>query len=527
MTRAFELPGRSAVYATGGAAATSHPLATTAAVKILHDGGNAVDAAIAAVAVQCVVEPAMTGIGGDCFVIVGQADGTLHGLNGSGRAAAGAQLGWYLDQGIAEIASTSAHSITVPGAVKAWETLHQKFGSMDFARLFADAIHFAENGYGVGPKVGSDWLGLEEKLSLDEGASKIFLKAGKAPKVGDVMRNPGLATSLKRIAMEGADALYSGEIAAEISATVKAKGGFLEESDLAAVSADWVDLISTEYHGYHLHEIPPNGQGITALVLLNLLNALQNGETFGSPERAHLELECARMAYAMRDAEVADPAHMTQTVATLLSEAYTQALAEQFDVRRRNDALRVPPGPHSDTVYLTVVDRDLLSVSFINSLYEGFGSGITTASSGIALQNRGACFVVEAGHPNAIGPGKRPMHTIIPAMVTQNGRVTHSFGVMGGQYQPMGQAHVLTNMIDFGLDPQEALDDSRFFWNESGDIEVESGVSQLVFDGLKARGHPVLRGGIHGGGQVIAIDHERGVLCAGSDPRKDGHAAGL
>lgn len=527
MTRAFELPGRSAVYATGGAAATSHPLSTTSAIKILHDGGNAVDAAIAAVAVQCVVEPAMTGIGGDCFVIVGEADGKLHGLNGSGRSARGAELSWYLDQGMQEIAGTSAHSITVPGAVKAWETLHQKFGSMDFARLFADAIHYAENGYGVGTKVGSDWLGLSDKLKLDEGAAKIFLKNGNAPMAGDIMYNPGLAASMKRIAREGASAFYTGEIAAEISTTVKAKGGFLEESDLADVTADWVDLISTEYHGYHLHEIPPNGQGITALVLLNLINELQNTEPLGSPERAHLELECARMAYAMRDADVADEAHMVQAVERILSSDYTQMLSKQFSAEKRNPDIQVPNGPNSDTVYLSVVDRDLLSVSFINSLFEGFGSGIATPKSGIALQNRGACFVVEDGHPNAIGSAKRPMHTIIPGMVTQNGRVSHSFGVMGGQYQPAGQAYVLTNMIDFGMDPQEALDASRIFWNDAGDIEVETGVSQQVYDGLKLRGHPVVRGGVHGGGQIISIDHERGVLCAGSDPRKDGHAAGL
>ena len=410
MTRAFELPGRSPVHATNGAAATSHPLATTSALRVLQEGGNAIDAAISAVAVQCVVEPAMTGIGGDCFVIVGEADGTLHGLNGSGKSAAAAELSWYLENGFAEISETSAHSITAPGAVRAWETLHRKFGSMDFARLFADAIHYAEQGYAVASRVGNDWLANEEKLRQDEAAAGLFLKGGKAPRVGDTMHNPNLANTLRQIAQEGADVFYQGEIAAEIASAVQAKGGFLTEEDLFGVQADWVDLIATDYKGYRLHEVPPNGQGITALVLLNLLKMIGKENAAGSPELAHLELECGRMAYAMRDAEVADESQMRSTVEHLLSQSYTSELASQFDWNKRNQDIVLPKGPNSDTVYLTVVDRDLTAVSFINSLFAGFGSRIATQNSGIALQNRGACFVVEENHPNAVGPSKRPMH---------------------------------------------------------------------------------------------------------------------
>jgi len=528
MQRQFDSPGRSAVYAAECAVATSHPLATATALNILREGGNAVDAAIAASATLCVVEPHMTGIGGDCFAIVCEPDGSLHGLNGSGRSSAGASLEWYLEQGHQEVPAESAHSVTVPGAVNAWETLHQKFGQTDFVRLFADAIRYGEEGFAVAPRVAGDWTELTEKLAGNPGAARHMLRDGAAPGVGEVWRFPALAAVLRRIALEGSKAFYHGEIAREISETVRSLGGFLTEEDLAGVAADWVMPIHTQYNDHTLHEIPPNGQGLTALVLANLIEQIGVPENPEAPERAHLEMECGRIAYAARDAYIADPAHMNVTVEALLSKQHTQALAKLYDPQKRNSTIGLPDPAGSDTIYLSVVDRDQRAVSFINSVYSGFGSGIVTPDTGIALQNRGDGFNLTAGHANAIGPAKRPMHTIIPAMVTKNGKPVYSYGVMGAAYQPMGHVHVLSNMLDYGMDPQQALDDPRIFWDGTGSVlALEAGVPAKTAAYLEAKGHVCQRGGLHGGGQVIHINHATGTLCAGSDPRKDGHAAGF
>ncbi|MEM7214912.1 MAG: gamma-glutamyltransferase family protein [Pseudomonadota bacterium] len=509
------------------AVSTSHPLATTTALGVLKEGGNAVDAALAASATLCVVEPHMTGIGGDCFAIVGEPDGTLHGLNGSGRSSAGADLGWYIENGFTEIPEVSAHAVTAPGAVKAWETLHQKFGKLDFDRLFADAIQYAEEGFAVAPRVAADWLVNVEKLAADKGGSHHCLIDGKSPSVGQKVKFPALAETLRKIAKGGAEAFYHGEIASEIAKTVQSAGAFLTEADVAGVTADWVDLISTEYRGHVLHEIPPNGQGLAALILVKLLNKFGVPDHPASVERAHLEAECGRIAYAARDAYITDPATMPHSIDTLLSDHHIDALSRLYDPAKKNPSISLPDPAGSDTIYLSVVDRDGMAVSFINSLFAWFGTGIVTMNSGIALQCRGAGFNVIPGHGNAIGPSKRPFHTIIPAMVTKDGKVTHSYGVMGGSYQAMGHAHALSNMLDYGMDPQSALDDPRIFWNEYGDLTLEAGVSETVMHGLEKLGHKCLPDAVHGGGQIIQIDHDNGVLIAGSDPRKDGHAAGF
>jgi gamma-glutamyltranspeptidase/glutathione hydrolase len=526
--RNFQLPGRSPVLATNGMVSTSHPLATSTALNVLRDGGNAVDAAIAASAVLCVVEPAMTGIGGDCFAIVCEPDGSVHGLNGSGRAASGAHLDWYLERGITDLNDHPAHSVTVPGALKAWDALLTRFGTKGFQELFSPAIAFGRDGFPVASRVARDWAWLGEKIHKHPGAKAHISVNGRAPAFGEIFKFPALAQTLETVAREGVGALYSGTIAAEIAATVQAEGGFLSEEDLAGVSADWVTPISTNYGGIDVHEIPPNGQGITALILLNLLDRLgARKHDANSVERAHLEMEAGRIAYSLRDAYVADPENMSARVEQLLSDQYSDELAKQFNPRARNDEISMPKLPDSDTTYLTVVDRDLRAVSFINSLYNGFGSGIVTPNSGIALQNRGACFSLEAGHDNSIGPSKRPMHTIIPGMATKNGKLAWSFGVMGGSYQPMGHAHVLTNMIDYGMDPQEALDHGRMFWADDGVLDIEDGVSAEVSKGLASLGHRVRAAAMpHGGGQIIGIDHKNGVMIAGSEPRKDGMAAG-
>lgn len=526
--RNFDLPGRSPVIAENGMAATSHPLATRTALSVLMDGGNAVDAAIAASATLCVVEPHMTGIGGDCFVILAEPDGTVHGLNGSGRAAAATDADWYRAQGLAAVPFVGPLAVTAPGALRAWEALLSRFGTRPFEALFADAIRYGEDGYPVHARVARDWANYVPDLLKDEGARLHCLVDGRAPGHGRRHRAPALAATLRAIAAGGADAFYRGPIAAEIAATVQARGGFLAEADLDAVTADWVDPVSASYGGTEVLEIPPNGQGITALILLNLLSL--HGATDLPPmsaDRFHLEIEAGRLAYSVRDHLVADPAAMPVGARWLASREFAASLAPRIDMKRRNDDLSLPPLPGSDTVYLTVVDRDRRAVSFINSLYSGFGAKFVTPHSGVALQNRGACFTLEEGHPNEIGPSKRPMHTIIPGMAMRGGRPWASFGVMGGAYQPMGHAALMSSMIDHGMDPQAACDHPRLFWGEDGVLDAEAGLPDALLAELAERGHRLRRAANpHGGAQVIVIDDETGFLVAGSDPRKDGLALG-
>lgn len=526
--RNFDLPGRSPVIAENGMAATSHPLATETAIRVLREGGNAVDAAIAASATLCVVEPHMTGIGGDCFVILAEPDGTTHGLNGSGRAPAGANAAWYRANGFDSMPQTGAHSVTAPGAIRAWDTLAARFGTMGFDRLFADAIRYGEDGYPVLARVGTHWQLCAKELEADEGSRLHCLVDGRVPHVGERHHWPALAGTLRRIANGGADAFYLGEIAAEMAATVQAGGGFLSEEDLASVQADWVEPISASYAGHDVLQIPPNGQGITALILLRLLERLGCGSLDAdSVERRHMQIEAGRLAYSVRDHMVADAATMRVTPADLLSDRFIDDLAGHFDTQKRNPDIRLPHIPKSDTVYLTVVDRDRRAVSFINSVYGSFGAKLVTPKSGIALQNRGGCFTLDEGHPNELGPRKRPMHTIIPAMAMKGGRAVLSFGVMGGDYQPMGHAQLFTNIVDHGMDVQEAIDHPRLFWNDTGALKAETGISDDIRNGLVSRGHVVEAADLpHGGGQAILIDDHNGFLIGGSDPRKDGCAAG-
>jgi len=526
--RSFDLPGRSSVIAENGMAATSHPLATATALSILREGGNAVDAALAASATLCVVEPHMTGIGGDCFVILAEPDGSVYGLNGSGRAPAAAEAGWYRARGDAGMPQTGVHAVTVPGAVDAWERLSQRFGTLGFERLFADAIRYAEDGFAVHARVARDWGRQIAALAADEGCARHCLIGGAAPSAGTRFRFPALAQTLRRIAREGARAFYQGEIAAEMAATVQARGGFLTEADLAAVEADWVKPISAGYGGHDVLEIPPSGQGITALILMKLLEIGRASDLPpDSAGRYHLEIEAARLAYSVRDHLVADPASMTTTPEELLSDRFVDALAKQLRADRRNPSITLPDMPRADTVYLTVVDRDRRAVSFINSVYSGFGAKVATAKSGVVLQNRGGCFTIEEGHPNELRGGRRPMHTIIPAMALKDGLASASFGVMGGDYQPMGHAHVFANVVDYGMSPQEAIDHPRLFWGEDGVLEAEQGIPEAVRTKLISMGHEVRDApSPHGGGQMIVIDRENGFLIGGSDPRKDGCAMG-
>jgi len=529
VSRSFATPGRSPVHATRQAVATSHPLGTSIAMSILNEGGSAVDAAICAAALLGVVEPHMTGVGGDCFAIVAEPGGSLHGINGSGRSPALGEFDKVRGEHGDVIPETSAHAVTVPGAVKAWEELHNRFGKLEWERLFVDAIHYAREGFPVAPRVAHDWRELTGKLALNEAAAASYLRDGSPPSAGRTWQLPKLADTLEKISRRGADCMYCGEIAADVVNAVRAAGGVLSEEDLDGVSADWVTPISVACAGgYRLHEIPPNGQGLAALVLVRLLEELDTAslDPHGL-ERAHLEAEAGRIAYAFRDAYIADPDHMEYDMETLLDDSHIKRLSALYDPGKRNDQICLPDPVGSDTVYLSIVDRDGMAVSFINSLFGGFGSGIVTPNTGIVLQNRGSGFNLREGHGNAYGPGKRPLHTIIPAMITRDGAITHCFGVMGGPYQAMGHGHVLSNLLYHGMDPQVALDNARIFWDGDGTLGCEPGISSSVVEGLRKKGHKVRHDALHGGGQIIAIDRQNGLLTAGSDPRKDGHAAGI
>jgi len=527
--RDFQRPGRSTAVAREGMAATSSPLATLAALDVLKAGGNAVDAAVTASAVLCVSEPHMTGIGGDCFALIGKPDGTVVGLNGSGRASLRADEDWLTKSGLTEIAENSVHSITVPGAVDAWAKLLDEHGTTDLKAALSPAIRLAEAGVPVTPRVAWDWAEMVPALLADEGGRTHYLKDGGAPKAGDVMHYPVLARTLRLIAEKGRDEFYCGSIAKDIVNHLSPRGGLLTEDDFARTEATWVQPISTNYAGHEILEIPPNGQGITALIALNILSRFELGRyDADSVERRHLDIEALKLAWVLRNRHIADPDHMDMSVGDLLSPGMADRLAGLIDMSHAlDDPVHAVPQPGSDTIYLTVIDSHRLAVSFINSIYAHFGSGIITPRTGIALQNRGSGFVTDRKHRNCIGPAKRPFHTIIPAMARKAGRIEMSFGVMGGAFQPMGHVTVALNRYVYGMDPQEALDFPRLF-PQGGVVAVESGVPPSVVAGLHAKGHQL----VHteeplGGGQAIAIDHARGILLGGSDFRKDGLALGF
>jgi gamma-glutamyltranspeptidase/glutathione hydrolase len=525
MFRDFHSPGRSPVFACEGMAATSHPIASTIAVDTLRSGGTAADAAVAAIAALGVLEPHMTGIGGDCFCLVAKPGAPVWGYNGSGRAGAAARAELLVAQGVRTIEPKSVHSVTVPGAVEAWATVLEHHGRFGFDRALAPAIHYAQEGFPVAPRIAYDWAHLVEGLRADPAAAHHYLINGNAPQPGDVMRFPALAATLKAIAARGPRAFYE-DAATEIVATLKARGSWLTAEDFARHKGEVAEPIMTNYRGLDVVEMPPNGQGLVALVMLNILEYFDmNSLDPRGAERFHIALEAARMAYGVRDAHIADPAYMRVSVPSLIDKGFAGKLANRID---RSKRVKLPdaPTPGSDTVYVTVVDRDRMAVSIINSLYSQFGSGIATEKSGIMLHNRGACFTVDPNHPNAIGPSKRPMNTIIPALGMRDGRCELSFGVMGAHFQPMGHTLVVTNIVDFGMDVQAAIDSPRAFY-EGPVTLVERGIPAETIAGLKARGHEVLVSPYPmGGGQAIAIDWQRGVLIGGSDPRKDGCAAG-
>ena len=527
--RDFHLPGRSPAFGCNGMAATSMPQATLAAVDVLRDGGNALDAAIAAVAVLGVVEPQSTGIGGDCFCLYAPAgQRRVVAMNGSGRAPAAATLEAF--GGVAAFAETSPHTVTIPGAVGAWEALLAAHGTMGFDRLLRPAIHYAQEGFAVTPRVAADWAEAADGLRTT-GAER-FLPDGRPPAVGDRFVQTQLAATLATVAKEGARGFYEGAVAADMVATLRASGGLHTEADFFAgrTAAEFVEPISAPFQGHRVWQCPPNGSGLLVLMLLGILDGFGPApDGVMGPIRLHRHLEAARLVYRDRNAFLADPAQVAVPVAHLTSPDYLAGLRALIRDDRTMGALP-PPGelpPHRDTVTLSVVDRDGNACSLINSLFHGFGSCILAERSGVMLQNRGLGFSLQAGHPNCIAPHKRPLHTIIPGMVTtEQGEAVMPYGVMGGHFQPMGQSLFLASHFMHGLDIQEAIDLPRVF--AYGDqVEVERGVPAEVVDRLMRLGHRVVRvKRPHGGGQAVLIDRARGVLVGASDPRKDGLALG-
>ncbi|HYZ31263.1 MAG TPA: gamma-glutamyltransferase family protein [Crenalkalicoccus sp.] len=539
MKRDFHAPGRSAVHATSGMAATSMPIATLTALDVLRQGGNALDAAIAACAVLCVVEPQSTGIGGDCFCLYAPAgQGKVVALNGSGRAPAAATPEALRAAGVAALDPASAHVVTVPGAISAWARLNATFGRKELGALLQPAIRCAEEGWPVHARVALDWAAGMERLSVHPATARRFLRDGEPRREGERFVQPELGRTLRAIAAQGAAGFYRGEVAADMVATLRGAGGLHTEEDFAEgeTAAEFVEPISADWRGVKVFQCPPNGSGVIALQMLGIL------EGFGSPGadplgalRLHRHVEAARLAYRDRDAWLADPAQVEVPVARMLDRGYLAHLRAQIRDDRAMPAL--PPAEpdwarHRDTVYLCVVDEEGNACSFINSLFQSFGSGILAERSGVLFQNRGFGFRLQEGHPNCIAPRKRPLHTIMPGMVMREGaeglQVLMPYGVMGGHFQPMGHTLFLSNLFEFGLNVQEALDCPRLFPLPSmGEVQLERGIPAAVAEQLAALGHacvPVARP--HGGGQAIMIDHARGQLMAGSDPRKDGCALG-
>ena len=519
---------RPVTMARDAAIATSHPLATQAGLEILTQGGNAVDAALCAVAVQCVVEAHMTGIGGDCFALYAPVGKPVVALNGSGHAPKAASVSRLSQLGVKEISQTSPHAVTVPGAVSAWCRLHTDHGRLPLGQIFARAIDYAENGYPVTQRVAQDWAAETPLLEKSGGAAAVFLTNGKAPEAGQRHAQPKLGQRLRDIAHHGAQAFYQGEVAQQLVSYLNDLGGLHSLDDFAhgKTAANYVTPIETHYQGIDILECPPNGQGVAALLILNILSHFDMGAKLSLADRHHLHAEATKLAYHHRDALLADPAECGDLARDLLSPEAAKTLAGRIDPARATPPTLWTEPEHKDTVYLCVVDAEGNAISFINSIFHAFGSGLLESETGVLLHSRGSSFRLIDGHPNAIAPRKRPLHTIIPGMLRLKCGGYAPFGVMGGHYQAAGHGAFVSALRDLRLDPQEALDLPRSF-AVNGELEVEPGLGDDVIADLAARGHHIKHREIPlGGGQAILRD-TNGTLLAGSDTRKDGCALGF
>lgn len=535
--------GRSVVVAEHGIVATSQPLAAQAGLDVLKAGGNAADAAVAAGAVLGVVEPMSCGIGGDLFVIYWDSKTQkLYGLNASGRSPYELTREVFAKQGLTEIPDEGPLSWSVPGCVLGWSDLLHRFGSRPLGKLLEPAIDYSEQGFPVSEIIAADWKSSEKNLARWPDSVKTYLMDGRAPAVGELFRNPRLAATYRAIATGGADAFYRGEIADAIVAFSKTNGGFFARRDFEDHRNDWVEPVSTNYRGYDVWELPPNGQGIAVLEMLNVLGGYDLAALgSGNPEYLHLFLEAKKFAYADRARYYADPVFAQLPLAELISKPYAERQRRRIDPNHAaTDVAHGDPRlTHGDTIYLTVVDKDRNCCSYIQSNYYGFGSQVVPGDLGFALQNRGALFALDESHLNRYEPHKRPFHTIIPALVTKDGKPWFAFGVMGGDMQPQGHVQVLINLIDFKMNVQAAGDAARVRHSGSptptglagdpdgGNVFVESGISDAAIAALRVKGHRVARArGGYGGYQGILIDWEHGTLHGASESRKDGCAVG-
>jgi gamma-glutamyltranspeptidase/glutathione hydrolase len=515
-----------------GMVATSQPLASEAGLTILKKGGNALDAAVATALTLGVVEPMSTGIGGDAFLLYYRAaDQRIYGVNGSGRCPRRLTLDALRQRGIEGVPSKGWGSVTVPGAIDAFAEVLERHGRLSFADVVEPALMYARDGFPVSEIIADQWRHDAPLLSQYPASAQTYLIDGKAPRAGDVHRQPRLAETLRILADEGRDAFYCGDIAKRIVAFSQADGGFFDMEDFADHTTEWVEPIGTDYRGHTVLELPPNGQGITALMALNVLEGFDlAAHEYGSAPYYHLLIEATKQAFADRNRYIADPAFADVPVAGLLSKAYAAARRQEIHPARAGDFSPGTPVACGDTVYVSCVDAERNVVSLIHSLFQGFGSGIVAGDTGICLQNRGAGFVADPSHPNALQPGKRPFHTIIPAMILRDGKPWLCYGVMGGHMQAQGHVQVALNSIDFGMNVQEALEAPRCRIMGGREVALERAVPQAVRDELGFMGHELWPRGAqnvsYGGGQAILIDHERGVLQGGSDYRKDGCALG-
>ena len=513
---------------SNGMAATSHPIATEEALRILQKGGNAVDAAIAASVVLSVAEPNATSIGGDCFAIIKMNGKDPVSYNGSGIAPAKANFDYFKENNIDKIGLTSPHSVTIPGALDAWNSIHNDFGKLDFEELFHKGIDIAKNGFKVTKVVANAWSNVFNKLNDNPYSRKHMLNNGKSYQFNEVNKNPALGETLEKISKNGVKEFYEGSIAEDLVKTLKEFGGLHTIEDFHKQKTIKSDTLSDRYRDIIIHQCPPSGPGITVLVMMKLLEKLGIEKyDVNSFERFHLEAEVTKQAYKLKEENIGDPEFVDLDLKKILSEQNIDNISKNISINGCADVgdLNIPN--HPETVYLSVVDRDLNVVSIINSVCYAFGSGITGDKSGVVLHNRGTNFRVEEGHPNCIQGLKRPLHTIIPGIVMNNkGECELSYGVMGGQYQPVGQVHVLNSIIDYNLTPQQAISFPRAF-HFNNIYKLEKSIDEKIFNNLKEVGHNVeYIDGTHGGGQAIQIDREKGNLVGGSDPRKDGYAKG-
>jgi len=533
---------RSMVLAPGAMVATSQPLAVQAGIEILKRGGNAIDAAIAVNATLGVVEPMSCGLGGDLFAIVWDANTqSLYGLNGSGRSPYSLTRQVFEDRKLTRIPLYGVLSLSVPGCVDGWFELNERFGILPMAELLGQAIRYAEEGFPVSPIIAKAWTQATNLLQKEHWAAETFLPRGRSPKSGELFTNLDLARSLQAIVSSGRDAFYRGEIAEKIASASDRLGGYLSMRDLSEHKSSWIEPISAQYRGYQVWELPPNTQGLAVLQMLRILDGFDLASMgHNCVDYLHHLVEAKKLAYEDRAHYYADPDFYEPPVDKLLSDGYTMQQRLRIDASRASCNLMIDPPPlrDGDTVYLTVVDGKRNAVSLIQSNYRGFGSGVVPPGVGFAMQNRGALFSLDPDAANSLKPHKRPFHTIIPGFVTKEGRPVFSFGVMGGDQQPQGQVQVLCNLIDFGMDVQEAGDAFRFrhdgssspvgdVMQDGGTLYLEPGIPKEIADGLNKRGHKVVyRQGGYGGYQGIWIDQETSVLRGASESRTDGCACG-